>query len=337
MATIVDIANKLNISKSTVSRALTSSTGVSQKTRDLVLQAAKDMNYSANVYGRNLASRRTNLISFMVPDIGDSFYQAMASSADKVLSDAGYSIFYNNVRRSPKEALRFLQQAVEFQMDGVFITLDDWTDEICEMIMGMDIPIISLRRKTIDRLKTKVPYVDSDYVEGVDNAVNYLISHGHKNIGYIGFETLVGKDRLLAYEASCEKHQLPKHIIRNRSYQEAEVRIDVGYNSAKKFIQNNPRITAILAGDDQLAIGAMKYCEQSGIRVPQDISVMGCDDRITSSLYCVQLTTIRQQREEAGLLAGKLMLDMIEKPGVYDSVNVPMTIMERKTVGKARE
>lgn len=335
MTTIVDIANKLKISKSTVSRALTNSSDVSAKTRERVLRTAKEMNYSVNAYARNLVTNRSHLISFMIPDIADAFYQKIAQSADEYLSNAGYSMFYRNVKRDPKESLKFLKQAMEFHMDGVFITLDDWTDEICDFIANMNIPVISLRRKTPDRLKEIVPYVDCDYYEGLDNTITYLSSYGHKEIGYIAFETIVGKERISAYEKICSKYGLAMHMIRNRSFQDAGVRIEVGYNSAKKLINENPEITAILSGDDQLAIGALKYCNEAGIRVPEDISIMGCDDRSIGSLYCIQLTTLGQQREEAGLLAGQLMIDMIEHPGFHESINVPMIIRERRTVGRA--
>lgn len=337
MVTIIDIADRLNISKSTVSRALTGSSGVSEKTRELVLNTAKEMNYSANVYARNLAGDSTHMIYFMIPDITDAFYQEMANSADKVLSDAGYRVFYRNVRRSTNEVMNFLSEAKEFKMDGIFITVDEWTDEVCDAIKKMDIPVISLRRKTPEKLKNIVPYVDSDFIDGTEKAVKYLISLNHINIGYVGYETLVGKERISAYERSCEKHNIEKNIIRNRAYQNQNVRIEVGYDSAKKLLSESPEITAIMAGDDQLAIGVMKFCSEEGLRVPEDISVIGCDDRNISSLYCLQLTTIRQERTEAGSLAGELMLDMISKPGVYESINVPMTIKERKTVGKARK
>ena len=336
MTTIVDIAKKLNISKSTVSRALTNSAGVSAKTRDLVLKTAKDMRYSANAYARSLVSKRSHMICFMIPDITDTFYQMMANAAETVLAKAGYSVFYKNVRRDPEEAMRFLQLAIEYNMDGVFITLDDWTDDICSMIGAMTIPVISLRRRTPECLRGKVPYVDSDYDDGIDNAVTYLMSLGHKEIGYIGFETLVGLERLVVFEESCERHGLRKNIIRNRSFQDAGVRIDVGYNSAKKLINDNPRITALFAGDDQLALGALRYLGEKGIAVPDEMSVLGCDDRSISSLYCVQLSTLRQERAESGRLAGQLMLRMIEEPGYCEDIKVPMTIKERKTVGRAR-
>jgi len=333
MTTIVDIAKKLNISKSTVSRALTDSEEVSPKTRMLVKKAAQEMQYQANMYARTLVSQRSHMVSFMIPDITDNFYQKMAEGAESELNAAGYTLFYRNVHRNGIEALKFLEHAEEFHMEGVFITLDDWSEEICKKIQTMDIPVISLRRKTPPCLAGRVPFVDSDYEEGIDNAVSYLLSMGHRNIGYIGFETMVGKERIMAFEASCEKHHLVKNIIRNRSFQDANVRIDVGYTSAKKLIGMNHGLTVIFCGDDQLALGALKYCSEAGIPVPEKMSVMGCDDRDVSGLYCIQLTTMRQQIEESGHLAGQLMVQMIEKPGVYDDICVPMTIKERKTVG----
>jgi len=336
MITIVDIAKKLNISKSTVSRALTDGKGVSPKTRELVLKTANEMNYSVNQFARNLVGSKTHLISFMIPDITDTYYQKMAGSADRFLTANGYSVFYRNVMRSPEASLEFLKQAMEFHVDGVFVTLDEWTPAICDFIRHMPIPVISLRRKPPQDLEGIVPFVDCDYSEGLENAVTYLNSLGHKDIGYISFETVVGKERALAYESVCMKRNLKCHMVRNKSWQDALARIEVGRNSTRKLLAENPDLTAILAGDDQLALGVLKYCSEEGIRVPRDLSVMGCDDRSVASLFCIQLTTLGQQREEAGLLAGQLMVDMIEHQGPAESIIVPMVIRERNTVGRAR-
>ena len=132
------------------------------------------------------------------------------------------------------------------------------------------------------------------------------------------------------------KRNLKCHMVRNKSWQDALARIEVGRNSTRKLLAENPDLTAILAGDDQLALGVLKYCSEEGIRVSRDLSVMGCDDRSVASLFCIQLTTLGQQREEAGLLAGQLMVDMIEHQGPAESIIVPMVIRERNTVGRAR-
>lgn len=330
--TIIDIGEKLHLSKSTVSRALTDSEGVSTKTKMLVRRTAKEMHYTINRIAKNLVSDTTKTIGFMIPDISDGFFPKMAIAAEKRLEQSGYSIIYINVQRDMERIFNFLRHAEEYRYEGIFITPDDWNKEFCEKLRSMTIPIISLRRKTPKSLAGIIPYVDSDHFEGIEQGINYLISLGHTKIGYIGFETLVGLERTAAYEKSIKKHNLEKIIVSNDSYQDPMVRIQVGYASSKKLLDINPSVTAFFAGDDQLAIGAMQYLRENGIRVPEDISIMGYDDRDTSQLFCIQLTTVHQQIEEIGDRAGNLMLEMIEgKNKKPKSICVPTRLYIRET------
>lgn len=120
MATIVDIAKQLSLSKSTVSRALSNSPGISEKTSRLVKKTAKEMNYSVNRIAQNLVKKKSQTVGFMIPDISDGFFPSMAIAAENVLGEAGYSVSYVNVQRNPDRAFRFLQTAEEYVWDGIF-------------------------------------------------------------------------------------------------------------------------------------------------------------------------------------------------------------------------
>lgn len=337
--TIVDIANELRLSKSTVSRALSGSLGVSKRTRALVKAKAHEMNYSVNRMAQQLVSQRSHTIGFMIPDISDSFFPPMAVAVENCLEQAGYTISYMNVQRDSKRSLRFLTRAEENHWDGVFITLDDWNPEICQKLASMTIPIISLRRKVPASLANKIPYVDSNHFEGIERGIRYLISLGHKHIGYIGVETLVGKERLEAYVKSIQAHNLPEYVESNFPYQDQTFRIQVGYASTGRLLDKYPQITAIFAGDDQLALGAIQYCQEHDIKIPEQLSVLGYDDRGSSKLFCVQLSTIRQEVQEIGNTAGNLMIRMIEKNDEdtdFACINVPTTLKIRRTTGTCR-
>lgn len=339
MTTIVDIANKLGLSKSTVSRALSNNSEVSEKTRVLVKKTAKEMNYVGNQIARNLVKRQTNMVGFMIPDISDGFFPKMAIAVENTLSLAGYAVSYSNVSRDPSKVMNFLDSAIEQMMNGVFITLDDWSEEVCAKIASLRIPVISLRRKTIATLTDIVPYVDSDHYEGVDRGVRYLLSLNHNNIGYIGYDTLVGRERTEAYKRSIRELGIDEHIVYNPCYQNPQIRIQIGYQSTKKLFQDAPQITAIFAGDDQLALGVLQFAEENRIRVPEDLSVLGYDNRDIAQLYCIQLSSIHQQIEDIGNRAAALMIEMItnkEADKVFDSILVSPTLVTRRTTGKRR-
>lgn len=337
MVTINDIAQKLGLSTSTVSRALTDASGVSLQTRERVKKAAEEMNYSVNRFAQNLVTRRSDKIGFMIPDISDSFFAKSAYGVEEALHSTPYSLAYTNVKRNSEKVCDYLRQAEEYCYAGAFVTIDDWTDGVCAMLRSMRIPVISLRRKPPKALQDRIPYVDSDHLGATESIVSHLMQLGHQTIGYIGFDTPVGQERARNFRTVAEKHGLQYYEISNISYHNANIRISVGYHSARKLLDEHQNITAIYAGDDQIALGVLQYLDEMHVSVPQELSVVGYDDRDTARLYCVQLTTVRQQLFEIGEYAGGMMLKMIEDPQAKISgMRVPTLLQRRRTTGPAR-
>ena len=336
MTTIIDIAQKLNISTSTVSRALCDNEGVSERTRALVKKTAKEMNYSLNRYAKNLVMKKTYTIGFMIPDIADNFFSKSAYGVEEALRSSKFSLAYTNVQRKEDLILDYLRRAIEYKYDGVFVTLDNWSDRIVDQLEKMDIPIISLRRKTPDKI-SGIPYVDSDHLGGIRQILTHLKELGHTDIGFIGFDTTVGNERTRCYISAAEELNISVHRVNNRTYHNAQGRISLGYKSAGTLLEQYPSLTALVAGDDQLALGALQYAEENNINIPDDLSITGYDDRDIASLYCVQLTTARQELYDIGYCAGKMMLDMIDTPSnIPANIEVATKLEVRKTTGRCR-
>ena len=337
MSTIRDIARQLGIAPSTVSRALTDASGVSEKTRRLVRETADRMNYSVNRHARNLVTRRSGLVGFMIPDISDSFFSKSAYGVEEALRNSEFEMVYTNVRRDPDNVCAFLRRAEEYCYAGAFVTIDVWTDAVKAQLRAMRIPVISLRRQTPPDMEGVLPFVDSDHTGGTESFVNHLLQLGHRRFGYIGFDTPVGQLRAEAFRATAEKKGLDYVEVSNFSYHNADIRISAGYGSAQRLLDAHPDITALCAGDDQLAIGALQYLTENHFRVPEDISLVGYDDRDVAQLFSIQLTTVRQQLFEIGQYAGRMMLDRIRRPETpVRSMRVPTTLKIRKTTGAAR-
>ena len=336
MATIVDIAQKLNISTSTVSRALCDNEGVSEKTKALVKKTAKEMNYSLNRNAKNLVMQKSYTIGFMIPDISDNFFSKSAYGVEEALSGSKFSLAYTNVQRKEDLILEYLRRAVEYKYDGVFITLDNWTEKIVNQLERMSIPIISLRRKTPEGIQG-IPYVDSNHIGGLKQVLKHLIDLGHKDIGFIGFDTTVGNERTRCYISAAEEMNIPVYRVDNYSFHNAQIRISLGYKSAETLLSRYPKLTALVAGDDQLALGALQYAAEHNIQIPRDLSITGYDDRDISNLFCIQLTTARQELFDIGYKAGTMMLDMINNPSLRpENVEIDTKLVIRKTTARCK-
>lgn len=337
MANIRDLARDLGLSTSTVSRALSDSPGVSEKTRRLVKQTAERMNYSVNRFAQNLVKRQSNVIGFMIPDISDSFFAKSAYGVEEAIQSSPFELAYTNVKRSPQKVCEYLRKAEEYCYAGAFVTIDEWTPAVQEQLRAMNIPVISLRRKTPECLADRIPYVDSDHVLGTEAIVGHLLEQGHREFGYIGFDTPVGLERAEAFRQVAKRRSLRYCEVSNISYHNAQIRISVGYSSAQRLLHEHPEITALCAGDDQLAIGALQYLRENQIDVPGDISLAGYDDRDIAQLFSIQLTTVHQQLFEIGQYAGAMMLERIDRPDAeYRSLSVPSTLRVRKTTGPVK-
>ena len=337
MATIRDIARQLGIAPSTVSRALTDTSGVSEETRRIVRETADQVNYSVNRQARNLVMRRSNLIGFMIPDISDSFFSKSAYGIEEALRPSEFEMVYTNVRRDPDNICAFLRRAEEYCYAGAFVTIDVWTDALKTQLRSMRIPVVSLRRETPPDMEDVLPFVDSDHVGGMESCINHLLQLGHRKFGYIGFDTPVGQKRAEAFRSIAEKKNLDYTEVSNFSYHNANIRLSAGYSSAQRLLDSRSDVTAICAGDDQLAIGALQYLQENHYKVPEDISLTGYDDRDIAKLFCIQLTTVSQHLYEIGEYAGRMMLDRIQNPNLpVKSIQIPTTLKIRRTTAAAK-
>lgn len=311
-ATIRDVAKICGVSVSTVSRVLNGYTDISEETADRVLAAIKKLDYVPNDTARMLSKKNTRIIGLTIPDIKDPFFSENAAGAEKLLAENGYQIFYGNMERSADKLLNFLQQARQMRFDGLIITPDEWTEELLDTIPKLPMPVVALRRRPPQ--SSGVPFVDNDHYKGAMDMMAYLAGLGHTKIAHIVLPTGIGEIRREAYLDFC----------RIRGIEARDVRVDLpankldqakenGYRAMRTILRQFPDTTAVFAGTDQLAIGAMVYLKEKGLTIPGDISVAGVNDMDYASLPWFDLTTISLNREEMGRAAAQMLLDIIEK------------------------
>ena len=310
-ATIRDVAKICGVSVSTVSRVLNGYTDISEETAGKVYEAIRKLDYVPNNTARMLSKKNTRIIGLTIPDIKDPFFSENAAGAENLLLENGYQIFYGNMDRSGEKMLRFLQQARQMRFDGLIITPDAWTEELIDTLRKSGIPVVSLRRRPPQ--SSGVPFVDNDHYKSAMEMMAYLTGLGHTKIAHIMLPTCIGEIRREGYRDFC----------RIRGIEARDVKIDLpankldqarenGYLAMKEILVKYPDTTAVFAGTDQLAIGAMICLRERGLSVPGDISVTGANDMDYSSLPWFDLTTISLNRTEMGRAAAQMLLDIIE-------------------------
>ncbi|MFD0680227.1 MULTISPECIES: LacI family DNA-binding transcriptional regulator [unclassified Paenibacillus] len=334
MPTIKDLAKELGVSVSTVSRALNNHPDIRQETKREVLEAMKRINYTPNALARSLIQRKSNTIGLMIPDITDPFFSAMAHDVEEVLSDNGYLVIYVNTSRRPDKEKRFLTSVLERKMDGIIVTPDFLDEDGIELLQRLKIPVVFLRRRPPQQLE--MPFVDVDHYEGTCNAMDYLFSLGHKEIGFIGMPpySFTGKERYRGYIDSLKKQGIEpaeKGIIWDGRTMQC------GSRSMGKLMEDYPAMTAVFAANDLLAIGALEWLAEHKISVPGQMSVLGFDNLEVSNLHWIKLTTVAQPRQEMGRKAAELLMQMLlENRLTADSILLNTQLIVRQTCSEAR-
>ncbi|WP_282943169.1 LacI family DNA-binding transcriptional regulator [Paenibacillus sp. RC67] len=311
MANIKDVAKHLGVSVSTVSRAINNHPDVSQETKLHILEAIKTLNYRPNAIAKGLIQKKTFTIGLMIPEISDPFFSDIANAVEDSLAGHGYQVVYGNTSRNPVKEKQFISNAIERQFDGLIITPDGLDDELVDMLSKLEKPVVFLRRKTPAGLP--IPFVDVNHYDAATIAVRYLLSLGHKNIGFIGMPQTshTGNERHRGYRdvmSSCGLLDENNLVAGGRT-------IEAGREAMGKLYAQNPSLTAVFSANDLLGIGALEWLAIHNISVPDQLSVIGFDDLEYANLHWVQLTTMAQPRQEMGRKAVELLLQMIAEKG----------------------
>ena len=310
--TIKDVAKYCGVSVSTVSRCLNGYTDISEDTVSKVFEAIRKLDYVPSNAARQITKKNTRIIGLTIPDVEDPFFSENASGAEKLLEENGYQIFYGNMARSSDRLLRFLHLAREMRFEGLIITPDSWPEELLDALKKLSIPTVALRRRPPQSVG--VPYVDNDHYKGAMQMMSYLAGLGHARIAHIVLPTAIGALRREAYLDFCTIRALePRDISVDLPANKLADAIANGYQAMKIIREKYPDTSAVFAGTDQLAIGAMVYLREAGVTVPDEMSVAGINDMEYASLPWFSLTTMSLNRTEMGSVAAQMLLDMIEK------------------------
>ena len=307
--TAKDVAKLAGVSQSTVSRVLneTGTDFISEKTKERVRKTVDELGYAPNPYARALRGKKTYLLGLIVREIADPFFSTLISEISHQSNDIGYRVVLGPAHSDPIEAQKLISTFSQYH-DGVIIIGDLRNDEEIIKKIDEDYPgVVTMCRGS----KTQeVSAVNVDNKKGIRLLLDHLIDLGHNKFAFLdGGWVGDNLDRKTGFIDYLEK---TNHTIEPDWIQDAGSSADTGYKAMKNILQKSPRPTAILAADDVLAIGAMKAITETGMKIPDDISITGFDDIDLAKYVCPALTTIRQPVEEMSALALKLLLEVID-------------------------
>lgn len=309
--TIKDLAKTLNISVSTVSRALRDTYDVNQQTREKVIELAKELNYKPNFNATGLAKGSTHNLGIMLPYITNYYFSTVITGIQEVAYDAGYNITLYVTNDSAERELQILEDLTISNLDGLLICASSNSDyaEHYQNIIDDGISIVFFDR-IIDTIDTSKVMQD-DY-NGAFEAVEHLINQGYKKIAHIAGpkDLSFTEKRLSGYIDALKKHLLPVNeewIIHSEFSQES------GEKDTEKLIKLKEIPDAIFAVNDRKAVGAIQALKKNGINVGKDIGVIGFTNDPMSSIISPTLSTVAEPAYEIGRLSCELLIKHITK------------------------
>ncbi|WP_026486899.1 LacI family DNA-binding transcriptional regulator [Caldanaerobius polysaccharolyticus] len=332
--TIKDIAKYAGVSVTTVSRALNGYPDVNEQTRERIKKIAQELNYSPNAIARGLVMNKTHTVGLVVselikPGVYHPFFLEILAGIKAGLRKDRYDLILFTVDFATQDVTSYEELCNSRKVDGAIVEGLKLSDPYIEEIKKTNIPTVLI---DIPILTDKVGYVSSDNVQAAFEATSYLIKLGHKNIGFINghSDAAVSFERLEGYKRALQKNNVQykeEYVIFEDFTQEG------GYNSFRKLIFENPEITAVFHASDLMAIGSIKAAQDLGMKVPDDISIVGFDDIELASLIDPGLTTIRQEKFKLGYMAARHLLSIIrgEKP---EHIVVPHKLIIRQSAKK---
>ena len=325
-----DVAKRAMVDISTVSRALTGSPLLKEKTKREILALAEELGYYPNVLARGLASKKSQNIGLVLPDmtaLQGPFYTEVLRGIEQRADESDYSLLLTTVK-DRERSKTYLPLIKGRRMDGFLLINEHITIEELNFLVNEDIAFIVLERFFKE---PGVNCVISDNTGGARSAVSYLIEQGHKRIGFITGERTfcASRDRIKGYIQALKENKIPlnESLVIEGSFQNG---ITSGYACAMELFSRTSRPTAIFAGNDEIAMGVFQAVRDVDLKVPKDISVIGFDDAPFAAHLTPPLTTVRQFGYEIGYQACEMLIGLLNKnPIETNKIKVPTELIIR--------
>ena len=326
--TLKDVARVAGVSYATVSRALSGSPEIGESTRKRVQKIAEEMGYTPNAVARSMVMKRTNILGLIVTSIDNPFMSEMTAHLEIYARQCGYNLMVCNSSYDLELEKEVFSLLVGRKVDGIIIIPVGNESYDALKTLTAQIPTVFIGENMLDLPEN---YVSVDNTTGMQKATEYLYSLGHRKILYLGARdnSMTHKLRVDGYLSACGQLGIEPHVLRNSSPRSSS---GVGYELAKAYFSGPHDETAVLCAADTLAIGVIKAAYEFGIRIPEDLSLMGFDNILFSALPPIDLTTVNQPKQELALSAVDMLLNRIKKPDApHTKILLSPSIIERSS------
>tara|TARA_R110002049_G_scaffold104711_1_gene251267 strand:- start:4932 stop:5954 length:1023 start_codon:yes stop_codon:yes gene_type:complete len=313
--TIIDVANKLGVATSTVSRALQDHHTISQKTKKLVRKTVEEMNYSPNNVAASLRSGKGNTIGVIIPKINSNFISNCIFGIESITYPAGYSLIICQSNESFEKEIDNIRALINSQVSGILMSFSNETDNSnhLKIITDKNIPLVLFDR--VDNSSDIDCIVNDDY-QISKNVIDHLTEKGYKNIAFICGPTnlSVYKDRLNGFKNGLNSNNLK--MKKQWMFEGIKTKGEAHSITLNLFNNNNERPDAIFCTGDTLALGVITALKEININIPDEVGVVGYSNDTFSEIISPSLTSIEQFPQEIGSNAAKILINIIESENV---------------------
>ena len=329
--TIEEVAKRAKVSISTVSRTVHGSGPVDRGTAERVWRAIKELDYRPNTNAQSLVSGRSQILGLVVSDITNPFFPELIRDFQDVAIQNGYDVLVNSTNYDNSRTALCVQRMIYRKVDGEAIMTSEMDRSVSDQLSSRKVPLVFL---DVGKVARGVSNIKVDYAQGVAQAVEHLRGLGHSRIAFISGPSSLKSARL--------RRDAFLNCLRERGVEaypdlieEGNHKIDGGLSAITRLMQRQHPPTAVLASNDLTAIGVLRGARQGGLRIPNDLSVVGFDDIDMAQFTEPPLTTVRLQRSELASLACNALFQSIR--GGMDGAEFPMGthLIIRESTAKA--
>ncbi|KXU87527.1 LacI family transcriptional regulator [Paraburkholderia monticola] len=311
--TLRDLAKKLGVHPSTVSRVINPKTRhlVGEKVAAQVLAAARDLGYRPNSIAASLRTKRSNLIGVLLPDITNPMFPLILLGIEEALSPAGYTALVVNAGSDYVKQQHIVEQMQGRQIDGLIVASVERDDPLISYCLAQELPVVTVNRS---EERGRVSCVVNDDVLSIRLAVDHLVALGHTQIGHVlgPLNVSTSYHRHLGFQTALIAQGLPfdEHMeVESTAYTR-----EAGARACETLLTQFEDVTAVIAGNDLIAIGCLDVFRRRGIACPADISLVGHNDTPLTDVIDPPLTTVRIKQRELGVQSARILLSTIDEP-----------------------
>jgi len=326
-ATIADVAQHANVSISTVSRVINGLNRVHPQTRQRVMEAVEVLHYQPSAYARGLAMQRTRTLGFIISSISDPFYVEIVRGVEEAAASEQYNLL---IASQPfnMESQRYLELFTQKRVDGMVLVGIKTRKEVLEHLQTRGFPVALVQQEGTENVATFL----TDNYGGARRLTEHLLRLGYRHLAYIAGsnDTPDNLERFKGFRDALDHAGLafnPNHFAQGDYYRGS------GYRAMEELLERHPLPEAVFAANDQMALDAILVLRTRGIRVPDDLAVVGFDDIPMASYALPPLTTVRQPAYELGFKAAKEVLGALRERRTPQRVVLPTQLIVRASCG----